>query len=173
MGISGRFQFQWEADAGSIEGSPARPSQQSFPLEILGGVVEYHEKLKDPRWQKRRLEVFERDHWTCKSCGEKEKTLCVHHIFYLPKYEPWDIPIGLLITFCEDCHSAEMKCNGVFCINCPDYLVEDGCSGALNTPKYLIECISSLLNEIWKWDKEGDFCASLGVIASGVRQCRE
>lgn len=32
----------------------------------------YAEKLKDPRWQKRRLEIFERDDWTC----QFEKVIC-------------------------------------------------------------------------------------------------
>ena len=37
----------------------------------------YLEKLKDPRWQKKRLEILERDGWKCMACGEKEKTLRV------------------------------------------------------------------------------------------------
>jgi len=64
----------------------------------------YSEKLKDPRWQKKRLEILDRDKWTCKICGETEITLHVHHIFYLPKIEPWDVPSGFLLTVCEDCH---------------------------------------------------------------------
>lgn len=43
----------------------------------------YKEKLKDPRWQKKRLEIFDRDGWKCVECGDKDSTLNVHHIFYL------------------------------------------------------------------------------------------
>jgi len=64
----------------------------------------YSDKLKDPRWQKKRLEILERDHWACVVCGDKEETLHIHHIAYLYGKEPWDIPNGLLITMCECCH---------------------------------------------------------------------
>jgi hypothetical protein len=67
--------------------------------------MDYLEKLKDPRWQKKRLEILQRDQWTCKSCGEKEKTLHVHHLFYFKDTDPWDLNDGYLITLCENCHS--------------------------------------------------------------------
>lgn len=63
----------------------------------------YLEKLKDPRWQKKRLEILERDEWTCRSCGNKKKTLHVHHQKY-SRY-PWSINSDFLITYCEDCHN--------------------------------------------------------------------
>ena len=31
----------------------------------------YSEKLKDPRWQKKRLEILERDNFRCQYCGDK------------------------------------------------------------------------------------------------------
>lgn len=64
----------------------------------------YQEKLKDPRWQKKRLEILQRDEWTCKSCGEIEKTLHVHHLFYIFNQDPWDIPNSFLLTLCDNCH---------------------------------------------------------------------
>ena len=64
----------------------------------------YAEKLKDPRWQKKRLAIFERDNWTCQGCGATDKTLHVHHIFYEDDTEPWDSDDNSLITLCEDCH---------------------------------------------------------------------
>jgi len=71
--------------------------------------MDYVEKLKDPRWQKKRLEIFERDKWTCNCCGSKEKTLCVHHLFYFKDKDPWEIHDGFLLTLCEDCHSIEKE----------------------------------------------------------------
>lgn len=68
----------------------------------------YYEKLKDPRWQKKRLKILERDKWTCQNpkCRATEETLNVHHKVYLPKTEPWDIEDRFLITLCENCHKS-------------------------------------------------------------------
>ena len=35
----------------------------------------YFDKLKDPRWQKRRLEILNLNSWSCQDCGETSK-LC-------------------------------------------------------------------------------------------------
>jgi hypothetical protein len=69
----------------------------------------YSDKLKDPRWQKKRLEILQRDDWTCQRCGEKNNTLVVHHRIYLPDHEPWDCPNRTLITLCETCHNLETE----------------------------------------------------------------
>ena len=63
----------------------------------------YTEKLKDPRWQKKRLEVMQRHGFKCKDCGSTENTLHVHHCGYRGK-TPWETPIELLLTVCESCH---------------------------------------------------------------------
>lgn len=65
----------------------------------------YAEKLRDPRWQKKRLRVMERDEFSCHDCGKKDKTLHVHHCHYV-KGGPWETPSELLLTLCEDCHTA-------------------------------------------------------------------
>jgi hypothetical protein len=69
----------------------------------------YSEKLRDPRWQKKRLEILERDGWTCRECFDTESTLVVHHRKYLPGKDPWDYPEKLLITLCEGCHEQERE----------------------------------------------------------------
>lgn len=69
----------------------------------------YSEKLKDPRWQKKRLEILNRDEWSCQSCLDPTSTLHVHHRRYLPGKEPWDIPDELLVTLCEHCHNTETE----------------------------------------------------------------
>jgi len=63
----------------------------------------YGEKLKDPRWQKKRLEVLERDGWGCYECKDKESTLNVHHLVY-ESHDPWDTQNYLLRVLCNDCH---------------------------------------------------------------------
>lgn len=62
----------------------------------------YSEKLKDPRWQRKRLEILQRDNWCCTKCGNKEATLHVHHFQY--SGEPWEIDSSLLVTLCKHCH---------------------------------------------------------------------
>ncbi len=64
----------------------------------------YVEKLRDPRWQKTRLKVFERDNWTCQACFSDDESLQVHHKYYLRGKEPWDYPMDALQTLCEHCH---------------------------------------------------------------------
>ena len=66
----------------------------------------YSDKLKDPRWQKKRLEILNRDNFCCQQCFDSESTLHVHHRRYLGK-DPWDIPSEYLITLCQDCHQYE------------------------------------------------------------------
>lgn len=69
----------------------------------------YLDKLKDPRWQKKRLEILERDEWFCQICGNNESTLHVHHRVYIKDKEPWDYPDEYLVTLCEDCHEIERE----------------------------------------------------------------
>jgi 5-methylcytosine-specific restriction endonuclease McrA len=78
---------------------PVRPSKQKKQYKP------YHEKLKDVRWQRRRLEVLNTTDFHCKSCGKGEDddvTLHVHHPYYEKGAEPWD-NIDL-IPVCEHCH---------------------------------------------------------------------
>lgn len=63
----------------------------------------YSEKLKDPRWQKKRLEILSRDNFTCTKCGDDKSTLHVHHEAYRSG-NPWEISSSLLRTLCELCH---------------------------------------------------------------------
>lgn len=64
----------------------------------------YTEKLKDPRWQKKRLEIMERDKWACRICGDRLKNLHVHHVFYMNGKEPWEHTDEFMVTLCCDCH---------------------------------------------------------------------
>ena len=64
----------------------------------------YVDLLKDPRWQKKRLEIMERDRWACVSCQSTNKTLTVHHGLYRWGVAPWDLPSDTMWTLCEECH---------------------------------------------------------------------
>lgn len=69
----------------------------------------YQEQLRDPRWQKRKSQICNRDNWACKSCTKSDVTLHVHHIFYFSFLMAWDYPNDLLITLCMDCHEKEKE----------------------------------------------------------------
>jgi len=71
--------------------------------------MNYSEKLKDPRWQKKRLEIFKHDDFMCCFCGDNESTLSIHHLIYEENKEPWESPDENLITLCENCHQAEFE----------------------------------------------------------------
>lgn len=64
----------------------------------------YGEKLQDPKWQRKRLEIMRRDDFTCQLCGDKETTLNVHHHEYWPNTEPWNYPDDNFQTLCRWCH---------------------------------------------------------------------
>lgn len=62
----------------------------------------YIEKLQDPKWQKKRLKILDRDNFTCTSCGDNKSTLHVHHISY--RRVPWTVADDQLLTLCSTCH---------------------------------------------------------------------
>lgn len=72
----------------------------------------YAEKLKDPRWQKVRLKIMERDGFECKSCGNGNETLNVHHLCYFPNEDPWEYGDIFMLTLCDSCHKTFHENNG-------------------------------------------------------------
>lgn len=81
-----------------LRGSRATHCYRAFVMAT------YWKKLKDPRWQKMRLQVLERDNWQCQYCGETSETLHVHHGHYKSKADPWEYDEKSLHTVCERCH---------------------------------------------------------------------
>jgi hypothetical protein len=64
----------------------------------------YSQKLKDPRWQKLRLEVMNANDFSCEVCGDGNSTLNVHHKEYFKGHEPWEYEREQLAVICESCH---------------------------------------------------------------------
>lgn len=58
----------------------------------------------DPRWQRLRLEIMQRDKFSCCCCGDDTTTLNVHHKWY--DGHPWDVPVHALQTLCRPCHES-------------------------------------------------------------------
>lgn len=65
----------------------------------------YGEKLKNPKWQKRRLEILSRDGFKCVRCDCTERELHVHHKKY--SGDPWEATDDDLETLCNCCHAFE------------------------------------------------------------------
>jgi len=70
---------------------------------------EYSQKLRNPRWQKMRLDVMNRDEFRCQICFDDKTPLNVHHNYYRPGNDPWDYPLAALVTLCETCHEEETE----------------------------------------------------------------
>jgi len=64
----------------------------------------YMLRLLDPRWQKKRLEVLARSNFSCDECGEKKRTLHVHHRYYISHRMPWEYPDFCYQSLCDECH---------------------------------------------------------------------
>lgn len=64
----------------------------------------YSEKLKSPKWQKKRLEVLNRDSFKCRYCKDDKTELHVHHLRY-EGYNPEDTSLENLETVCKHCHN--------------------------------------------------------------------
>jgi len=69
--------------------------------------ISYADLLRDPRWQRKRLEILQRDDFTCRKCKAKDKTLHVHHVAYYKGQDPWEYSDDFFLTLCFECHEEE------------------------------------------------------------------
>ena len=60
--------------------------------------------LRDPRWQKARLDKMQRAGFACERCGDKETTLNVHHKNYKRDHAPWEYELSNFVCLCRPCH---------------------------------------------------------------------
>jgi hypothetical protein len=72
----------------------------------MSAETEYEQKLRDPRWQRKRLEIFQRDKWTCQLCSRTDLELHVHHLHRTTE-NPWEEPDLHLLTVCRLCHEQQ------------------------------------------------------------------
>ena len=69
--------------------------------------MSYADLLRDPRWQRKRLEVMQRAEFACERCADTTTTLNVHHVRYVRGRMPWEYPDEELVCLCEPCHQRE------------------------------------------------------------------
>jgi 5-methylcytosine-specific restriction endonuclease McrA len=111
----------------------------------------YSEKLKDPRWQKMRLQVLEREKFTCEDCKSKEKTLHVHHTFYTKGANPWEYDAQYLRCLCDDCHTKRADVEAVI-YRTLGRLKGDNLTGFWNhCVRYMDFAFSSATDKTKKW----------------------
>jgi hypothetical protein len=101
--------------------------------------MDYSKKLKDPRWQRLRLEIMERDGFRCTRCNDAKSTLHVNHLKYTG--DPWEAPPEHLETLCETCHKWRTKINLKFQLTrSVDLLVQPGMIDAAES-ELPLECL--------------------------------
>lgn len=69
----------------------------------------YLEQIRNPKWQKKRLEIMQRDGFKCCICKANDKPLNVHHLYYMPKTLIWEYDNEAMKTVCEEHHEQLTK----------------------------------------------------------------
>lgn len=97
----------------SLPGSSQQdsPSLTGWGIAALSGAQEnamtpYARLLLDPRWQKKRLHCLEAAGWACNRCFATDRTLHVHHRYYVKGRKPWEYEGSELEVLCAECHSS-------------------------------------------------------------------
>jgi len=55
---------------------------------------------------------FERDGYTCRSCGQRGGKLNAHHVWPFQRFPEWKYEVWNLVTLCKRCHDAFHKAAG-------------------------------------------------------------
>lgn len=76
---------------------PRQPTESTAPQS-------YEDKLRHPKWQKKRLEIMSLRGWACEECGATEQELHVHHLVYSHGRNPWEYDTHELACLCATCH---------------------------------------------------------------------
>jgi hypothetical protein len=151
----------------------------------------YSEKLRDPRWQKMRLCIMERDGFECQKCGDKQSTLNVHHLFYQRGKAPWEYDPSHLVTLCETCHGqvGDEVCAMLFgrlmlALELTDatallmFLLRNGCAEALSLfeltddPQIAVDAIGDLANRVRKVKARISGSSSAEILAASALDAR-
>jgi hypothetical protein len=72
-------------------------------------MLSIQEQYNHPLWQRKRLEILDRDGWTCRCCDKESSDKIpiqfhVHHLWYERDLLIWEIDNEGLVTVCDECH---------------------------------------------------------------------
>jgi hypothetical protein len=95
-----------------LTGKPCRKKRSKFKNKKVRFIpvaepLTWKEQYRHPNWQRRRLQILERDKFTCRRCGDKDSMLHVHHLKYRKNSYIWEAKGKDMITLCEKCHDEE------------------------------------------------------------------
>lgn len=83
-------------------------------------IMAYKTELLSGNWQKKRLEIMNRDEFRCRNCHASDN-LTVHHLHYDPGLKLWEYDNESLVTLCNDCHNSLhkqlVKLSGIIAFN--------------------------------------------------------
>lgn len=143
---------------------------------------DYASLLKDPRWQKKRLKIMERDNYTCQVCGDTTSELHVHHRYYKNSEGPWDYPDRALVTLCKTCHQmyghgalsgqdhliAEILSSGAFYAEMN--MLAEAFSHAKNLDMHDFKCIAGAIY-LYVTEKDGEKRSSIRQVVREELKC--
>ncbi len=134
------------------------PSDRQPPKEYRASQkrprLSYSEKLLDPRWQRKRLEVFNAAGWRCQECNADDQTLHVHHIFYVSCLEPWDAPPELLLCLCKYHHEERQAVEQVIFVEVAKHLATLNVSEMRRQPIFAFFQDDSTLDYFPAWQRD-------------------
>lgn len=71
---------------------------------------EYQALYRDPRWQRKKNLILQRDVYRCRDCTNGTVELQVHHCRYPGRGRPpWEIDDEFLLTVCDPCHKKRQE----------------------------------------------------------------
>ena len=79
-------------------------------LKEIVRLVKEGKFYKSSAWEKKRLEILERDNYECQRCKEKggfSPATCVHHIKHLKDRPDLALDDDNLVSLCDACHNLE------------------------------------------------------------------
>lgn len=142
---------------------PSRTGEKSHLWR--GGVTDENEKQrKSSEYNNWRLNVFERDKYTCRDCNKTGGNLHAHHIKSFSDHDDLRVDVENGITLCSDCHGKRhgLKFSPVALNKCPD------CGKRIKLKaKYCLSCRKKHTLENRKK------CVDCGVVITRVsKRCR-